>query len=332
VSTGPAADTAPPIGRPIANTQVYVLDRHRQPVPIGVPGELYISGAGLARGYLNQPALTAERFVQAPAVLAPAQRLYRTGDLVRYRADGQLEFLGRLDAQVKLRGLRIELGEIEAVLRHHPRVLETVVVVQEEPPGDKRLVAYIVAQPAAASEEPSHQRLQTMHKGHLTSALRSFLRQQLPEYMLPSAFVLLDALPLTPNGKVDRHALPQPEQPRPELDNTFVAPHTSVEQALAALWAEVLGLEQIGIHDNFFTLGGHSLLATRVIARVREQFQVELPVHILFEEPTVAHVAVAIEQAQQHSRPISRIHTRPRGDKTVEQFVAELDHCSKSAV
>src|SRR5262249_25965094 len=149
-----------------------------------------------------------------PAALAPATRLYRTGDMVRYRADGHLEFLGRCDAQVKLRGVRLELGEIEAVVRHHPQVRETVVVVQDTTPGDQRLVAYVVAQPAAASQEPSHQRLQTMHNGHLTSALRSFLRQQLPEYMVPSAFVILEALPLTPNGKVDRHALPQPEQPR----------------------------------------------------------------------------------------------------------------------
>ncbi len=331
VATGPGTATAPPIGRPIANTQVYVLDRQRQPVPIGVPGELYITGAGLARCYLNQPALTAERFIQAPAMLAPAQRLYWTGDLVRYRADGQLEFLGRLDAQVKLRGLRMELGEIEAVLRQHPQVLETVVVVQDTVPGDKRLVAYVVAQPAATSQEPPHQQLHTMHNGHLTSTLRDFLRQQLPEYMVPSAFVRLEALPLTPNGKVDRHALPQPEQSRPELDNAFVAPHTSVERALAAIWTEVLGLEQIGIHDNFFVLGGHSLLAMRVIARVREQFQVELPVHTLFEGPTVAHLAGAIEQAQQYRQTIPRIQARPRGDKTVGQFLKELDHLAESA-
>jgi acyl carrier protein len=333
VVTGTAAGAAPPpIGRPIANTQLYVLDRHLQPVPIGVPGELYITGAGLARGYLHQPALTAERFIEAPAALAPGARLYRTGDMVRYRSDGHLEFLGRCDAQVKLRGLRMELGEIEAVLRHHPQVREAVVVVQEAVPGDKRLVAFVVEQPTATSERPSPQRLQTVPPGHLTTALRDWLRQQLPEYMVPSAFVLLEALPLTPNGKVDRHALPYPQQLRPELDSTFVAPHTSVEQALAAIWAEVLGLEQIGIHDNFFALGGHSLLATCVITRVRERFQVELPVHILFEEPTIAHLAGAIEQAQQHSQTISRIHARPRGDKTVGQFLTELDHLSESEV
>jgi amino acid adenylation domain-containing protein len=299
VVTGPAADTAPSIGRPIANTQVYVLDRQRQPVPIGVPGELYISGAGLARGYLNQPVLTAERFLPAPAALAPTTRLYRTGDLVRYRPDGNLEFLGRLDEQVKVRGFRIELGEIEAVLQQHPQVRETVVVVQEEPPGHKRLVAYVVLRPLSTGMEPSSESGATAlsHNGPWTTVLRDFLRQRVPEYMVPSAFVFLDALPLTPNGKVDRHALPRPEQMHDELATTFVAPHTTAEQALTEIWARVLQRERVGIHHNFFDLGGHSLLATEVIAAVRDAFRVEVPLRHLFENPTIAGLAEVIEQA-----------------------------------
>ena len=298
VVTGPGADTAPPIGRPIANTQVYVLDRHGQPVPIGVPGELYISGAGLARGYLHHPALTAEHFLAAPAALAPATRLYRTGDLVRYRPDGNLEFLGRRDAQVKIRGVRMELGEIEAVLRQHPQVQETVVVVQAAGSGAPRLVAYVVPPPAAASPEPSPQPLQTLPPGDLVRALRSFLRQQLPEAMVPAAFVRLEALPLTPNGKVDRHALPPPEQMHDELETTFVAPRTPTEQALTEIWSRVLQRERVGIYHNFFDLGGHSLLATEVIAAVRDAFRVEVPLRHLFEHPTITGLAEVIEQAR----------------------------------
>jgi amino acid adenylation domain-containing protein len=262
-----------PIGRPIWNTQVYVLDGGLEPVPVGVAGELYIGGVGLARGYLSRPGLTAERFVPSP--YGEGERLYRTGDLVRWRPDGELEFLGRLDHQVKLRGYRIELGEIETVLSDHPAVRQGVVVAREDAPGDKRLVAYVVGDDAAALE---------------TSDLRAHLKRGLPEYMVPSAFVVLDALPLTPNGKVDRKALPVPEG-RPAGEAAYEAPRTPTEQALAEIWAEILRVERVGIHDNFFILGGHSLLATRVIMRTRDRLGMVLPLRTLFESPTIAQWA-----------------------------------------
>jgi surfactin family lipopeptide synthetase A len=272
-----------PIGRPIANTQLYILDPVLQPVPIGIPGELYIGGDGLARGYLNRPDLTAEKFIPNPFGSEPGARLYKTGDLARHRPDGNLEFLGRLDHQVKLRGFRIELGEIEAVLGGHPAVREAVVVVREDVPGDMRLVAFVVSdqEPAPASRE-----------------LRAFLQAKLPDYMIPSVFIRLDILPLTPNGKVDRRALPAPDQARPAPEDAFVAPRTPVEEGLARIWAQVLGLEQVGIHDNFFELGGHSLLAMRVISRLRDTFHMELPLRSLFEAPTVAGLALTIAQRQ----------------------------------
>jgi acyl carrier protein len=269
-----------PIGRPIANTQVYLLDPHLQPVPIGVPGELYIGGHGVARGYLNRPELTAERFIVDPFRDEPQARLYKTGDLARYTSDGHIEFLGRLDHQVKLRGYRIELGEIEAVLTQHTAVRESVVLAREDVPGARGLVAYIIPRQAPPPT---------------TRELRSFLQAKLPNYMVPSTFVMLAALPLTPNGKVDRRALPAPDQERPLLEEAFVAPRTPVEEALAGIWADVLGLTQVGIHDHFLELGGHSLLATQIIARLREAFQVELPLRSLFEAPTVADQAEYIE-------------------------------------
>jgi len=275
VPAGTTLAGAVPIGRPICNTQLYILDSHLQPTPVGVPGELYIGGDGLARGYLNRPDLTAERFIPHPFSDEPGARLYKTGDLARYQLDGNLVFLGRIDDQVKIRGFRIELGEVEAVLSQHSAVHEAVVIVREDTPGDRRLVAYVVPQ-----EE------QSPTVGHL----RSFLREKLPEYMLPSAFVILEQLPLTPNGKVDRRALPRPERKGP-----FVAPRNPVEERLAGMWAEVLGLERVGIHDNFFELGGHSLLATQVISRLRAAFRVELPVRRLFDEgATVAGLAELI--------------------------------------
>jgi amino acid adenylation domain-containing protein len=272
-----------PIGRPIANTQLYLLDTHLQPVPIGVPGELYIGGVGLARGYLNRPELTAERFVPTPFGAEAGARLYKTGDLARYLPDGHIEFLGRLDHQVKMRGFRIELGEIETVLCQNPAVRETVVMVRQDAPADTRLVAYVVAK---------HEPLPT------ASELRSFLKSKLPEYMVPTAIVFLDALPLTPNGKVDRRALLAPDQGRMDLENPFVAPRSLVEQRLAEIWAEVLNREQVGVGDNFFDLGGHSLLATRVISHVRQAFQIELPLRALFENPTVGSLAASVGQAQ----------------------------------
>jgi amino acid adenylation domain-containing protein len=320
---------APAIGRPIANTELYVLDAARQPVPIGVPGELYIGGVGIARGYLNRPELTAERFITPPPGLSRSSRLYRTGDLVRYLPDGQLEFLGRLDIQVKLRGFRIELGEIEAVVRRHDSVRDSVVVVHEATPGDKRLVAYVVWHSEGVGSAGGDE---LEADGHRIRGLREFLREQVPEYMTPSTFMSLDALPLTANGKVDRRALPIPEALFDTLQTDFVAPQTPVEQALAAIWTDIMGLEQVGIHDDFFALGGHSILATRAIAQVRERFKVELPLHTLFEEPTIAHIATVIEQAQtqQHSQSMPRIRVRPRGEKTIEQLVPELNNLSDS--
>ncbi len=272
----------PPIGRPLPNVQIYLLDPNRQPAPIGVPGELYIGGAGLARGYLNRPDLTAEKFIPNPFSDAPGSRLYRTGDLCRWLPDGNLEFLGRIDHQVKIRGYRIELGEIESSLRAHNQVREAVVVAREDQPGEKRLVAYVV--PAA--------------EGGTTvsaAALREHLRAGLPTYMIPSAFVFLEALPLTPNGKLDRKALPAPDG-HVELDGPYVPPRNPVEEQLCAIWQEVLRLERVGVHDNFFELGGHSLLATQVISRVRGAFQVELPVAALFTGATVAELADALQQ------------------------------------
>jgi len=282
------ADGTQTIGRPIANTQIYILDPHGNPAPIGIPGEIYIGGAGLARGYLNRPELTAEKFIANPFSTERGARLYRTGDSARYLPDGNIEFLGRLDNQVKIRGFRIELGEIEAVLGQHSSLREAVVLVREDNPGEKQLVAYTVA---AAGFMPS------------VNELRGFLQQKLPEYMVPSAFVMLDSLPFTPNGKVDRKALPAPDQTRPELEETFVAPRTPIEQTLVAIWGKVLKLEKVGIHDNFFELGGHSLLATQVMSRIRSAFSIDLPLRRMFESPTVAEIAFIITESQ--AQPVS---------------------------
>jgi acyl-CoA synthetase (AMP-forming)/AMP-acid ligase II len=241
--TGSGHVAAPvPIGRSIANTVVYILDHHLNPVPIGVCGELCIGGDGLARQYLNQPELTSESFILNPFSDKPGARLYRTGDLARYLLDGNIEFIGRLDHQVKIRGFRIELGVIEAVLSQNPAVQETVVVAREDVHSDKRLVAYVV---------PRKEQTPTVSK------LRGFLKSKLPEHMVPSTFVFLDALPLTSHGKVDRQALPGDTGLRPDLEKAFVAPRNPAEKALAGIWAQVLGLEQVGIYDNFFELGGH---------------------------------------------------------------------------
>ena len=299
--------TTIPIGRPIANTQVYVLDRHLQPVPIGIAGELYIAGDGLARGYLNRPELTAERFIVAPRPLSQTTRLYRTGDMVRYLPDGNLEFLGRFDNQVKIRGFRIELGELESLLRQHPNVLESAVVMHEETPGDKRLAAYVAWNPRSDGGRPSPASAAagSTHRQWATT-LREYVRQQVPEYMVPSAFVIVEALPLTPNGKVDRRALPPLEMTHDELETSFVGPRNPMEQALAAIWARALRCERVGIHHNFFDLGGHSLLATEVIAAVRDTLGVEVPLRHLFERPTIAGLAEAIEQVQRSGRGLLR--------------------------
>ncbi len=266
----------PPIGLPIANTQVYILDRYLQLLPIGVYGEIYIGGLSLARGYLNRPDLTSERFIANPFVAN--ERLYKTGDLGRYLPDGNIDFLGRIDHQVKIRGFRIELGEIETVLSQHPQVQQVVVIVREDHPENKYLTAYIVSKTETLT----------------SSELRQFLKGNLPEYMIPAAFVILKALPLTPNGKVDRLVLPKPETTNLALETAFVAPGTALEAKLAEIWCTVLNRQQVGIYDNFFELGGHSLLITSVISRIREHFSIVLPLRSLFTAPTIAELSQLI--------------------------------------
>jgi acyl carrier protein len=271
---------------------VYILDPYLNPVPVGVPGELHIAGPGVGRGYLNRPDLTAEKFVSNPFPSSNSTRgdpnngedkmggrLYKSGDLARYLPNGIIEFIGRSDCQVKLHGFRIELGEVECVLGRHPKVSDTVVIAREDTPGDKRLVAYVVA---------SHESIPTF------SELRSFLKQKLPDYMIPTALVFLDLLPLTPNGKVDRRALPVPGAQRPDMEESFAAPRNAVEEALAEIWGEILRIEKVGIKDNFFELGGHSLMATRIISRLSNDFQVAVPLRQLFLYPTIAELALFI--------------------------------------
>ena len=268
-------EQAVPIGRPISNTRVYVLDERMQPVPVGVHGELYIAGDGLAREYLNQPKLTAEKFVPDPFSGKAEARLYRTGDLVYYREDGSIAFVGRIDHQVKIRGFRIELGEIEATLGRHVQVCEAITVVREDDPGDKRLVAYVVKQPNARVS---------------ADELRQHVRASLPEYMVPATFVLLDSLPLTPNGKVNRNALPAPQAGR-QVEETYVPPGTEVELILATVWQEVLRIEKVGVDDNFFDLGGNSLLLIRVHSKIRPLIDGELRVVDMFRFPTIRSLA-----------------------------------------
>ncbi len=275
-----------PIGRPIPNARTYVLDDALRPQPIGVAGHLHIGGVSLARGYLNRPELTAEKFIPDPFSAEPGARLYKTGDLARFLPDGNIEFLGRGDCQVKIRGYRIELGEIEAALRQHPAVQEAAVLAREDAPGEKRLVAYVVADST-------------------TDELRRHLKDKLPEFMVPAIFVSLDALPLLSNGKLDRRALPAPDRTRPELDAAFQTPRTPTEDLLAEIWAQLLGIERVGIQDNFFDLGGHSLLATQLVSRVRETFQVEISLRRLFEAPTVAGLAESIEAARRAGQNLS---------------------------
>jgi len=275
-----------PIGRPISNTRAYVLDRHLELLPVGIPGELFLGGPGLARGYFDRPGLTAERFVPDP--FGPTfggeagGRLYRTGDRVRWRADGVLEFLGRLDGQIKLRGHRIEPGEIEAALREHPAVRAVVVAAREDAPGGKRLVAYVVPDGTAPG----------------SVELRRFLQQRLPDFMVPSVFMVMETLPLSPTGKVDRRGLPAPSEARPELEQAFVPPRDSIEAMVAVIWATMLRVDRVGVHDNFFALGGHSLLATQVVSRILGTLDVELPLRTIFETPTVAGLASLVASAR----------------------------------
>ena len=307
-----------PIGRPIANTQVYILDGHQQPVPVGVVGELYIAGAGVTAGYINQPERTAERFLPDPFVAetnpqAEPARMYRTGDLARYLPDGKVEFLGRSDDQIKIRGFRIELGEIESVLARHDSVKQAVVIAKEDERGEKRLLAYVVRRGESGSS---------------TEELRAYVKEQLPDYMVPAAIISLPKLPLTANGKIDRQVLPAPEQIQ---THAYIAPRTPTEEVVAHIWAEVLRREQISIHEDFFEIGGHSLLATQIISRIRRILNVDLPLRKMFELPTVAKLAAEVEKGrrgkQNYSAPIiSKVsHDQPLALSFAQQRLWVLD-------
>jgi amino acid adenylation domain-containing protein len=289
------------IGRPIANTQMYVLDGHRNPLPAGVPGELYIGGTGLSPGYWNRPDLTAERFVPDPFSADPGARLYRTGDLARWRPDGTIECLGRVDHQVKVRGFRIELGEIEAALERHPGVRQAVVVARAHGPGDTRLVGYVVGEAECRGE-----------------ALQAHLRGILPEYMVPARYVVLDRVPLTPNGKVDRNALPDPDGTAGA--DEYVGPRNPLEQTVAGVWADVLQVARVGVHDNFFALGGHSLLAVRLFARLEKEIGRTLPLSMLFEAPTVEGLAHVLGAANKDADPWRSLVAIRRAGQNVPIF------------
>jgi amino acid adenylation domain-containing protein len=286
-----------PIGKPLANVQMYLLDVYQNPVPLFVEGEVHIGGVGLARGYLRQPELTATKFIPHPFSDRRGARLYKTGDLGRQLPDGTIEFVGRTDHQIKLRGFRIEPGEIEALLRQHALVRESIVTLREDTPGDHRLVAYVVAPEANVPE------------------LRDYLKDKLPAHMIPSAVVLMETLPTLPNGKIDRKSLPAPDALRPEMVNAYVAPHNPVQEHLAELWSEVLGIERIGINDNFFDLGGHSLLATQFITRLREIFHVELSLRRFFESPNIAKLSEIILESL----------VEQTGDDEMTQFLSEIE-------
>lgn len=308
------------VGRPIANTQVYFLDSHLQPVPIGIPGELYIGGEGVARGYLKRPELTAERFITNPfSTVEKSPRLYKTGDIARYLPDGRIECLGRNDFQVKLRGHRIDLGEIESALRRHPDVTEAVVSLNEDESGQKRLIAYLTASNGAAPQ---------------TANLQQFLKLKLPDYMAPSAFVVLDKFPLTPNGKINHKALPAPMPDRADSKQTFEPPRTATEKTLAQLWQELLRLPRVGIHDNFFEIGGHSLLAMQFMTRVHNSFQAELSLRNIFETPTIAELANLVDSkrdqtAKQIVPPLPRARISP---EHARELLGKLDELSDTEV
>jgi acyl-CoA synthetase (AMP-forming)/AMP-acid ligase II len=301
-SSGPMPPTAlPPIGRPIANTEVYILDEQLRQVRIGEVGELHVGGAGLARGYLHQPDLTAERFIRHPFSDAPDARLYKTGDLARFLPDGQIAFLGRVDTQIKIRGYRIEPDEIVSVLDSHPAVKASVVSAREEPAGDKILVAYIV--PAAGAP--------------LTvGSLRAHLAAQLPDYMIPTTILVLESLPLTPNGKVDREALPAPSAANTLRDGASgeIEPRTMIEQRMAEIVCGLLNLQQVGVDDNFFLMGGHSMLGAELIERIAQTFGVDIPLLTLFEGPTVRQMSESVECAI-----LARVETM--SDEEVEQLL-----------
>src|SRR5437667_4441056 len=288
-----------PIGRPIWNTQIYILDKYLQPVPIGIPGELHIGGVGLARGYLKRPQMTAEKFISDPFSGRAGARLYKTGDLARFLPDGNIEYLGRMDHQVKIRGFRIELGEIEAVLCQHPAVREAVVIAREDVPGEKRLVAYLVTRPPKPEAK----------------ALRELLKKKLPEYMVPAAFVFLEQLPRTPSGKADRKALPASEEELGQYSPGFVEPRTSTEEGLARIWRALLGIRRVGVHDNFFDMGGHSLLGFQMLARIEQRFGKNLPVTVLFQSPTIEQLAKILSEERPAESWSLLIPLQPEGFK-----------------
>jgi thioesterase domain-containing protein/acyl carrier protein len=288
----------PAIGRPIANTQIYILDKHLQPVPVGIPGELHIGGVALARGYLNRNELTQQKFIPNPLSSDANSRLYKTGDLARYLPDGNIEYIGRIDNQVKIRGFRIELGEIEAVLSQHDDVQICCVIVREDTPGQKRLVAYVVAHP---------------HCTPTINQLRQFLKAKLPEYMLPQAFVILEQMPLTPSGKLDRLAL----QPPADITNsdTFVAPRNQLELQLAQIWLKVLKLNKVGVKDNFFDLGGHSLLTPYLMAQIKQQFGKDIAIASLYQNPTIEQLATVVQKDTNSQSGSPLVALQPQGSQ-----------------
>jgi hypothetical protein len=280
-----------PIGRPLANVSIYLLDTSMEPVPIGTSGELYIGGAAVARGYFNQPPLTAERFLPDPFSDQPGARLYRTGDLAQFSATGELDFLGRMDYQVKIRGFRIELQEIERVLLEHHAIKDVVVTMHDDGKGDKRLAAYLTLQPGRSAN---------------AREMRNHLRERLPDYMSPSWFVVLDSLPLTSTGKINRQALPVPTDTNLAAEQEYVGPRSPAEEIVAAIFAELLQAERIGILDNFFECGGHSLLAVQLASRLRETFQVEVGLRAIFDDPTPAGVTAALFEDPEDRQRVER--------------------------
>jgi acyl carrier protein len=315
VPKGERGQGSVPIGYPITNAQIYLLDSRLQPVPPGVTGELHIGGVGLARGYLNRPELTAAAFIPDSFGGKAGARLYKSGDLARHLPDGNVEFLGRIDQQVKIRGFRIELGEIESVLEQHSKVRAAAVLAREDEPGDKRLVAYVVA---ANEQEPTD------------SELRRSLKEQVPDYMVPSAFVTLEALPLTPNGKVDRRALPVPDGVRPELETRYVPPQTEIEKQIAAMMQEILQVEQVGLYDNFFDLGGHSLLLLQLQSKLQTLFDRDIPIVQLFRYPTIRDLARHLSQTQVEKPALA--HIEERGQKYRAALKRQRQQKRRSAI
>jgi acyl carrier protein len=310
-------DRVIPIGRPIGNTQVHMLDVQKGIVPVSVPGEMHIGGECLARGYLNRAAKTAETFVPNPYGEEPGARLYKTGDVARRLPDGDIVILGRTDHQVKIRGMRIEPGEIEVVLKNHPAVSQVVVMAREDKQGDKRLVAYVVP---VEGQSPG------------AGELRAFMQEKLPDHMVPSAYVMLEALPLLPNSKLDRRALPVPDWAKAGVRAAYVAPRIPAEEVLSGIWAEVLKVEQVGIHDNFFELGGHSLLATQVVSRVRDAFQAELPLRALFETPTLSGLAQAVIRSMSEQKDVHTGTIQKAKRENIEKWITNLDRLSDEEV